>query len=115
VEIDRFPQLRAHELIPLGTLHAEELEGLIHTLRRPILGGLAARVLFFGGPVARVAPYMSENHQKVSVSYSLLSRCARGTEALLEELFDIAAREMCGFERARAEELLWGLDGSASQ
>jgi hypothetical protein len=101
VGIDRFPQLLAHELIPLGTLHAEELEGPIHTLRRPILSDLAARAFFYGGPMARVDPYMSENHQKVSVGNSLLRRYAGGDEVLPEEVFDIAAREMCRFKRAR--------------
>jgi spermidine synthase len=101
VEIDRFPQLLTHELIPLGTLHAEELEGPIHTLRRPILSDLAARSFFYGGSAARVDPYMSENHQKVSVGNSLLRRYAGGADVLPEELFDIAAREMCRFERER--------------
>jgi hypothetical protein len=101
VKIDRFSQLLAHELIPLGTLHAEELEGPIHTLRRPMLSDLAARAFFRGGPVAHVGPYMSENHQKVSVSNSLLRRYAGGAETLPEEIFDIAAREACRFKRAR--------------
>jgi predicted membrane-bound spermidine synthase len=101
VEIDRFPQLLAHELIPLGTLHTEELEGPIHTLRRPILSDLAARAFFSGSFMARVDPYTSENHQKVSVSNSLLRRYAGGAEVLPEELFAIAARETCRFKRAR--------------
>jgi hypothetical protein len=100
VGIDRFPQLLAHELIPLGTLHAEELEGPIHTVRRPILSDLAARA-FFVGDMARVDPYMSENHQKVSVSNSLLRRYAGGAEVLPEEIFDIAARELCRLKRAK--------------
>jgi hypothetical protein len=101
VEIDRFPQLLTHELIPLGTLHAEELEGPIHSLRRPILSDLAARAFFLGGPAARVGPFMSENHQKVSVGNSLLRRYAGGAERLSEEIFEVAAREMCRFKRAR--------------
>jgi hypothetical protein len=101
VGIERFPQLLTHELIPLGTLHAEELEGPIHRLRRPILSDLAARAFFLGGPAARVGPYMSENHQKVSVGNSLLRRYAGGAERLPEEIFDFAAREMCRFKRAR--------------
>jgi len=101
VKIDRFPQLLAHELIPLGTLHAEELEGPIHTLRRPILSDLAARAFFFGSSTARVDPYASENHQKVSVRNSLLRRYAGDAEVLPEEIFDVAAREMCRLKRAR--------------
>jgi hypothetical protein len=70
-------------------------------LRRPILSDLAARAFFLGGPAARVGPYMSENHQKVSVGNSLLRRYAGGAERLPEEIFDVAAREMCRFKRAR--------------
>jgi len=101
VEIDRFPQLLAHELIPLGTLHAEHLEGPIHSLRRPILSDLAARAFFRGGPAALVDPYMSENHQKVSVENSLLRRYVGSDERLPEEIFDVAARETCRFNRGR--------------
>jgi hypothetical protein len=101
VEIDRFPQLLAHELIPLGTLHAEDLEGPIHSLRRPILSDLAARAFFRGGPAALVDPYMSENHQKVSVENSLLRRYVGSDERLPEEIFDVAARETCRFNRGR--------------
>lgn len=99
VEIDRFPQLLAHELIPLDTLHTEKLRGRIHSVRRPILSDLAARAFFLGGPVARVNPYMSENHQKVSVRNSLLRRYAGEPAALPEEIFDIAAREAFRFKR----------------
>jgi predicted membrane-bound spermidine synthase len=100
VEIDRFPQLLAHELVPLGTLHAEELEGPIHTLRRPILSDLAARAFFLGGPGASVGPYVSENHRKVSVRNSLLLRYTDGAQVLPEEIFEIAVREACRFKRA---------------
>jgi hypothetical protein len=101
VEIDRFSQLLAHELIPLGTLHAEPLEGPIHSLRRPLLSDLAARAFFVGSQVPRVDPFMSENHQRVSVANSLLRRYAGGAEVLPEDLFEIAAREVCRFQRMR--------------
>jgi predicted membrane-bound spermidine synthase len=99
VEIDRFPQLLAHELIPLGTLHAEALAGPIHTLRRPILSDLAARAFFRGGSRVRVGPYMSNSQQEVSVRNSLLRRYAGGAEVLPQEIFEIAAREACRFKR----------------
>jgi hypothetical protein len=101
VKIDRFPQLLAHELIPLGTLHAEEFQGPIHTVRRPRLSDLAARAFFRGSQVPHVDPFMSENHQKVSVMNSLLRRYAGGAEVLPEEIFEISAREVCRFKRAR--------------
>lgn len=40
--------LLAHEVLPLGTLHAAGLEGPIHTLRHPILSHHAARAFFLG-------------------------------------------------------------------
>jgi hypothetical protein len=99
VKIDRFPQLLAHELVPLGALHTEELEGPVHSLRRPILSDLAARAFFLDGSHARVDPYMSERHQRVSVSNSLLRRYAGAAEVLPEEIFEIAARQACRFRR----------------
>jgi hypothetical protein len=101
VKIDRFPQLLAHELIPLGTLHAEEFQGPIHTVRRPRLSDLAARAFFLGSQVPHVDPFMSENHQKVSVENSLLRRYAGGAEVLPDEIFEISAREVCRFKRVR--------------
>jgi hypothetical protein len=101
VEIERFPQLLAHELIPFGTLHAEELEGPIHTLRWPVLSDFAARAFFRSAPHVRIGPYTTESHQEVSISNSLLRRYAGGAEVLPEEIFDIAAREACRFKRAQ--------------
>jgi hypothetical protein len=98
VGIERFPQLLAHELIPLGTLHAEPLAGPIQTLRRPILSDWAARA-FFRGREASIAPYLSPRHQEVSVRNSLLRRHAGGGDALPEEILESAVRESCRFER----------------
>jgi hypothetical protein len=101
VKIDRFPQLLAHELIPLGTLQAEELEGPIHTVRRPLLSDLAARAFFVGSQVPRVGPFMSENHQKVSAMNSLLRRYAGGAKVLPEEILELAVQETCRFKRLK--------------
>jgi hypothetical protein len=101
VKIDRFPQLLAHELLPLGMLHAEELEGPIHTARWPRLSDLAARAFFLEGPVARIDPFSSPSHQKVSSSNSLLRRYAGGVEVLSEEILELATREICRFKRLK--------------
>ncbi len=101
VQIDRFPQLLAHELIPLGTIHAEPLDGPIHTRRRPILAGLAARSFFFGSRSARVGPFSSTRHQAASMRNSLLRRYAGGAEVLPEAIFEVATHEICRFQRAR--------------
>jgi len=96
--IGSFPQLLAHELIPLGTLHAEPLEGPVQTLRAPILSDWAARAFFLGGQ-AWLGPYSSKAHQRVSLRNSLLRRYAGGGDVLPEEIFEIAAREMCRVNR----------------
>ena len=114
VEIDRFPQLLAHELIPLGTLHAEELEGPIHSLRRPILSDLAARAFFVGAKVG-VDAFMSENHQKVSVGNSLLRRYAgRRRAAAGRDLRDCSARDVPLQTRGGMRELHRALVGGVS-
>jgi spermidine synthase len=41
--------LLAHELLPLGVLHAARLEGPVHTLLRPRLSHVAGRAFFRGG------------------------------------------------------------------
>jgi SAM-dependent methyltransferase len=94
VEIDSFPQLLAHELLPLGTLHAVELEGPVHTLRHPILSYLAARA-FFPGKVSSLPPYLNQAHQDVSRRNSLLRRYGGGGEPYAEEILEAAAREQC--------------------
>jgi len=77
VKIDRFSQLIAHELLPLGTLHAAELEGPVHTLRHPILSHLAARA-FFPGQRATLPLFAGEELQNVSRRNSLLRRYGGG-------------------------------------
>ncbi len=46
--IENFAQFAAHELLPLGTLHALEQPGEIHSLRHPLLSYRAARAFFRG-------------------------------------------------------------------
>jgi hypothetical protein len=98
VEIDSFSQLIAHELLPLGTLHAVEREGPVHTLRHPILSHLAARAFFLGQRSA-LPLYVSEEHQNMSRRNSLLSRYGGGGEPYPEEILEAGARENCRFLR----------------
>ena len=44
-----FPALLAHELIPLGAIHAAKLEGPLHTLLHPRLNDVAGRAFFRNG------------------------------------------------------------------
>ncbi len=101
VPIDRFPRLLAHELIPLGVLHADTLAGPIHTIRHPLLSDLAARAFFRGGPTACIDPYLSEDQRHAALNNSLLRRYAGKAEVLPEEILELAARESCRFDRLR--------------
>jgi len=99
VEIESFPQLLAHELLPLGTLHAADLEGPIHTLRHPILSHRAARAFFPAGRRTALPIYLSDEHQAVSRRNSLLRRHAAADGSYTEEALEAAARETCRFKR----------------
>jgi predicted membrane-bound spermidine synthase len=98
IGIEEFSQLLAHELIPLGTLHAEVLEGPTQSLRRPILSDWAARA-FFRGQLARLDPYLSPRHRDVSLENSLLRRYAGDASAWPEEIFEQVAVELCRSQR----------------
>ena len=99
VGIESLPQLLAHELIPLGTLHVEALDGPIQTLRRPILSDWAARAFFRGGELVRLARYSSERQRQVSERNSVLRRYAGGAGSIPEEGLEAAAREACRMNR----------------
>lgn len=47
-DVNSFTELLAHELIPLGVIHAANLEGPIHSLYEPALGYSAARAFYRG-------------------------------------------------------------------
>jgi len=99
--VDSFPALLAHEVLPLGTLHAAELEGDIHTLRHPILSYMAARA-FFVGRHASEPPYVSASHQRVATRNSLLRRLGGDDGALPEETLEGVVRELCDSNRSEA-------------
>jgi spermidine synthase len=98
VHIDSFAQLLAHELLPLGTLHAAELPGDIHTLRHPILSYRAARA-FFRARHAWLPMLASPEHATVATRNSLLRRFAGGGGPLPEDVVEAAVRENCRFDR----------------
>jgi spermidine synthase len=116
VGIDRFPQLLAHELVPLGTLHAVELEGEIQTLRHPILSYRAAWAFFLGRP-SWLPSLSSPAQRELSLQNSLLHRYAAGGEALPERVLEAATYEMCRFRRTEQCATLfarWQLDRPGS-
>lgn len=47
-EVEDLPSLLAHELLPLGVVHAANLTGPIHTLTKPLLNHGAGRAYFVG-------------------------------------------------------------------
>jgi spermidine synthase len=96
--IESFPQLLAHELLPLGTLHAVPLEGPVHTLRHPILSHHAARA-FFQGQEGSLPLYLTRKHLETSRRNSLLRRYAGDGKRYPEEVLEAAAREACRFKR----------------
>jgi predicted membrane-bound spermidine synthase len=94
--IPNLASLLAHELLPLGVLHAARLVGPIHTLRNPILSDLAARAFFRGRGVTPLPKYPTPESARVGSRNSLLRRRARtpaGTAS--ERVIETAARETC--------------------
>ena len=98
VGIESFPALLAHELLPRGTLHAEALQGDIHSLRHPILSHRAAQA-FYRGRHAWLPAYVSPAHQRVSERNSLLRSFGRSGRLAQGAILEAAARESCRFDR----------------
>ncbi len=94
VGIESFPALLAHEVFPLGTLHAAKLSGELHTLRHPVLSQRAARA-FFVGEVAPLRRLVKPESVRVGVRNSLLGRLAGPERRLTEGLLEAAAAENC--------------------
>jgi hypothetical protein len=99
VGIKSLQALLAHEVLPLGTVHAGRLEGPLHTLRHPILSYQAARA-FFRGRVAKLPRFARPESAAVGKRNSLLRRYAEDDRGRLPEaaLAD-AANEYCRYDR----------------
>ncbi|TFG93549.1 MAG: hypothetical protein E4H11_08160, partial [Myxococcales bacterium] len=96
VDIFDFAQLLAHEILPLGTLHAVALPGDIHTLGHPILSHRAARA-FFRGRAAEFPVLALPAQTRVGERNSLLRRYSGDGDLFSEEVLEAAARETCRF------------------
>ncbi|MBW2494970.1 MAG: fused MFS/spermidine synthase, partial [Deltaproteobacteria bacterium] len=93
--IDSFAALLSRELLPLGVLHAADLEGPLHTLFHPRLSDLAARAFIAGNDVA-LDKFASPDGAVIGYQNSLLRRYAgRRDGSLPGEIFEIAIREAC--------------------
>lgn len=82
--VHSFPALLAHELLPIGVVHAARLEGPIHTLTHPLLGHQAARAFFARGQGSLPGTFQAEP-ARLGAERSLLRRYAARTGGRLEE------------------------------
>jgi predicted membrane-bound spermidine synthase len=97
--IERFPALLSREVVPLGVLHAVDLEGPFHTLRHPRLSDMAARA-FITGTTLPLPIFAAPESAAIGFKNSLLRRYVGGEEGPLpEEISEIAIREVCEVEQ----------------
>jgi hypothetical protein len=86
--------LLSRELLPLGTLHASNLDGPLHTLRHPRLSNMAARAFVIGND-ATLPKFATPEGAKIGSQNSLLRRYVGEQEGSLPgEVSEIAVREM---------------------
>ncbi|MAI80162.1 MAG: hypothetical protein CL917_14535 [Deltaproteobacteria bacterium] len=71
-EIETFPELLAHEVVPVGVLHEADLKGSIHTLYHPLLNDQAGRA-FFRGDMGRLPFTGRAELTKVAKGNSMLA------------------------------------------
>jgi len=98
-DVGSFTELLAHEVVPLGVVHAAGLKGRIHSLYEPILGYSAARAFYRGGGAD--LPFTGFGQvAKLGSKNSLLLKHAH--DATTEELF----RGLCSKRRVDCLALL---------
>jgi hypothetical protein len=92
--IGSIPALLSHELLPLGTLHASDLDGPFHTLRHPRLSDMAVRGFMIGSNAA-LPKFPTPESAEIGSKNSLLRLYVGGEKGPLPgEISEIAAREM---------------------
>jgi spermidine synthase len=93
--VTSIPELLAHELLPLGVVHAAIPEGPLHTLDRPLLNHQAGRAFFRG--IAAPVPFTgSFDAARVGAQNSLLRRyTARSERGLPDDLRTQIVAEAC--------------------
>ena len=100
--IGGFAALLAHELWPIGVLHALDLKGPVHTLLHPRLSHMAARA-FFVATSARLPPAATPEAASVGALHSLLRQYALARGGLPESERAAWVRETCAL---RVEECM---------
>ena len=92
--IESIHALLSRELLPLGVLHASDLDGPFHTLRHPRLSDMAARGFVIGND-ATLPKFLAPESAEIGSRNSLLRRYVGGEKGLLpEEVSEIAVRQM---------------------
>jgi predicted membrane-bound spermidine synthase len=100
--------LLAHEILPLGVVHALRLEGPIHTLTHPLLSFQAARAFFSGRSAALPFSGFGEA-ARVGAAHSLLGRHLRdAAPAERSRRLGEAALEACRHRGSACVALLAG-------
>jgi len=102
--IDSLPALLAHELLPLGVLHATHLEGPVHTLLHPRLSHAAARA-FFAGQQGSLPDTASLEPERVGALHSLVLRFAAQRGGFGDAELAAITRESC--EHRSRECIAW--------
>ena len=92
--IETFPRLLAHELLPVGVVHAAGLEGDVHTLGHPVLGHRAARAFYTGlrGDLPRA---LRPEASRAGARNALLERHRLSQGDYAAETYADVARELC--------------------
>ncbi len=95
--VGSWPQLLAHEVLPLGAVGITEMAGPLHTVRNPILSDSAARAFFAGGVVS--LPRMaSEAASEAGARGSLLARELAG-KPVSEDMLAELTQQSCAMSR----------------
>jgi len=84
VGIGSFPELLAHEIVPLGVLHAHTFDGPPHTLSHPILADAAGRA-FFRGEYAKFPFTGYAEPARIGAANALLPRYIARTGGRLDD------------------------------
>ncbi len=105
-DIRSLPQLLAHELLPLGVVHATPLPGELHTLLHPRLSHLAAHA-FFIGKAAGLPVTAGLEAARIGRENSLLARyLARLGTPVPESVRTAIVEETCTYRSSECLTLL---------
>ena len=115
IGIESLPALLAHEVLPLGVVHALELAGPLHTILHPILSHVAARA-FYRRDVGELPSALPRAAARAGLENSWLRRW-RAARGLSEDQRLAVVEAVCRLDRSHCATLFaaWGqsVPGSA--